>query len=215
MTAATATLSASLAEAGTVGGDPAGTEAAEALALLVELRDADTGEHSSRVAELARATAVGLGLDGRRAEDAYLAGWLHDVGKVSIPDSILHKRTELTAAEWRLIHRHPTIGADIVAQIPSLARLAPFIRSHHERYGGGGYPHDLRGEGIPLEGRIIAVADAFDAMTSDRAYRPRMSAEEARARLRECAGSQFDPTVAAAFERQLAGRVTPLAGALS
>jgi HD-GYP domain-containing protein (c-di-GMP phosphodiesterase class II) len=177
--------------------------AVEALAMLVDSRDAGTNEHSGRVAELSEELALALDCCPERARDVYLAGKLHDVGKVAVPDSILRKRGKLTEAEWRCVQRHPSIGANLVSHVPSLARLAPIIRSHHERYDGAGYPQGLRGEEIPLEARIVAVVDAFDAMISDRPYRLRMSVEGARQRLRECAGTQFDPEVVLALERHL------------
>jgi putative nucleotidyltransferase with HDIG domain len=177
--------------------------AVEALAMLVDSRDTGTNEHSCRVAELSEALALALGCCPERARDVFLAGKLHDVGKVAVPDSILRKRGKLTDAEWECVRRHPSIGANVVSHVGSLARLAPIIRSHHERHDGAGYPQGLRGEEIPLEARIVAVVDAFDAMISDRPYRLRMSVEGARQRLRECAGTQFDPDVVAALERHL------------
>jgi putative nucleotidyltransferase with HDIG domain len=179
--------------------------AVEALAVLVNSRDAGTSEHSCRVAVLAEALALSLGCSRERARDIYLAGQLHDIGKVAVPDSILRKRSELTPAEWEIMRRHPAIGANVVSHVGSLARLAPIIRSHHERYDGGGYPQGLSGAEIPLEARIVAVVDAFDAMISDRPYRLRMSVEGARQRLRECAGTQFDPEVVAALDSHLDG----------
>jgi putative nucleotidyltransferase with HDIG domain len=177
--------------------------AVEALATLVDSRDAGTNEHSGRVAELAETLALALGCSLERARDIFLAGKLHDIGKVAVPDAILRKRGKLTEAEWETMRRHPTIGANVVSHVGSLARLAPIIRSHHERYDGDGYPQGLRGEEIPLEARIVAVVDAFDAMISDRPYRLRMSVEGARQKLRECAGTQFDPEVVTALDRHL------------
>jgi HD-GYP domain-containing protein (c-di-GMP phosphodiesterase class II) len=190
-------------EASTPNGERATIAAVEALAMLVDRRDAGTSRHSGRVAELAYATALELGCDRRFAEDVYLAGRLHDIGKVAVPDSILRKQTALTEEEWKLIRLHPSIGADVVSHITGLARLAPIIRGHHERYDGGGYPDGLCGEEIPFGARIVAVADAFDAMISDRAYRQPMTVEEARRRLRECAGTQLDAEAVAALDRHL------------
>lgn len=180
--------------------DRARLAATDTLTALIDGRDAETGRHSRRVAELAREIATSLGWGPRRTHDVYLAGRLHDVGKIAIPDSILRKRTELTAEEWRVIRRHPVVGANLVLLMPELADLAPFIGTHHEWYDGGGYPYGLRGESIPFEARVLAVADAFDAMTSDRAYRPRLSVTEARARLREGAAGQFDPQAVVALD---------------
>ena len=186
-------------------GEHATVAAVEALAMLVNSRDAGTAEHCGRVAELSEEMALALGCSPERARDVHLAGKLHDIGKIAVPDSILLKCTPLTEGEWEVIRRHPSIGANVVSQIASLARLAPIIRGHHERYDGAGYPQGLRGEEIPLEARIVAVADAFDAMISDRTYRKRMSVESARERLRECAGTQFDPEVVAVLDRRLDG----------
>lgn len=177
--------------------------AVEALAMLVDSRDAGTNVHADRVAELAEELALSLGCTQERARDVYLAGKLHDIGKVAIPDSILRKRGKLTEEEWEMMRRHPSIGANVVSHVGALARLAPIIRSHHERYDGAGYPQGLRGHEIPLEARIVAVADAFDAMISDRPYRDRINVERARARLRANAGTQFDPEIVAALEQHL------------
>jgi uncharacterized domain HDIG len=193
----------------------AAVEAVEALATLVDSRDAGTSEHSGRVAELAEELALALGCSRERARDVFLAGKLHDIGKIAIPDSILRKCSPLTEEEWEIIRRHPSIGANVVSHVSSLARLAPVIRGHHERYDGGGYPQGLRGVEIPLEARIISVVDAFDAMISDRTYRPRMSVESARARLRECSGTQFDPEVVAALDRHLDDADVPLGQSVS
>lgn len=189
--------------------------AVEALAVLVDSRDAGTNEHSCRVAELAEALALALGCSPERARDVHLAGKLHDIGKVAVPDSILRKRGKLTEDEWETMRRHPAIGANVVSHVGSLARLAPIIRSHHERYDGAGYPQGLQGSEIPLEARIVAVVDAFDAMISDRPYRLRMSVEGARQRLRECAGTQFDPEVVAALDSHLDGEPSQLSEAVA
>jgi hypothetical protein len=124
---------------------------------------------------------------------------LHDIGKIGVPDAILQKPGPLTAAEWRVMHEHPAIGARIVASIPSLAHLAPAIRAEHERWDGRGYPDGLRGETIPLASRVILACDAFHAMTSDRPYRAKMAVTAAASELRAGAGTQFDPAVVAAL----------------
>ena len=175
-------------------------EAVDALAMLVDARDESTAEHSLHVARMAQRVALGLGCTPERSREIYLAAKLHDIGKVAVADAILHKTGPLTAEEWRSMREHPTIGADVVARIGRLANLAPIIRGHQERYDGSGYPEGLAGERIPLEARIIAVADAFDAMTSNRPYHNRMAVEDARAELRRCAGSQFDPDVVATMD---------------
>ncbi len=197
--------------------------AVDALAMLVEARDSGTAEHTRQVAKLAQRVAIALGCTPRQARDVFLAAKLHDIGKVAIADAILRKPGRLTPEEWAMMRLHPAIGADVVSRVGQLAELAPIIRSHHERYDGTGYPEGLKGEQIPLQARIIGVADALDAMITDRPYRPRMTIDEAREELRRRAGSQFDPDVVAATDRLLAQEAAaehaaaaqPRAGALS
>lgn len=179
------------------------SSAAEALGALVAARDTGTGSHSNQVAVLAERVALTLGCSLVQAHGVYLAAKLHDIGKVAIADAILRKPGALTPEEWELMKQHPTIGADIVQSIGHLADLAPIIRAHHERYDGAGYPEGLEADEIPIEARIVGVADAFDAMISDRPYRAGMKLEQAREELRRCAGTQFDPTVIAALDRIL------------
>lgn len=124
---------------------------------------------------------------------------LHDVGKFAIPDAILGKPGALTDDEWELVRRHPVVGQRILAAAPALVHLAEIVRATHERFDGRGYPDGLVGAEIPLVARVVAVCDAFDAMTANRPYRPALSAEDALAELRRCAGTQFDPAVVAAF----------------
>ena len=166
-----------------------------ALTNAVEARDAYTGKHAERVA------AYGLGLakrvdpeliDDPQTEFGFL---LHDIGKVAIPDGILHKPEPLGEDESRLMRSHPVIGWQILSQVPFLAGAAQIVRAHHERFDGGGYPDGLKGEEIPLAARVFSVADALDAITTDRPYRKGASMEEARAAIARGAGSQFDPAV--------------------
>jgi HD-GYP domain-containing protein (c-di-GMP phosphodiesterase class II) len=170
-----------------------------ALTNAVEARDAYTGKHAERVAayglELARRVDPELAADPQ-TEFGFL---LHDVGKVAIPDGILHKADRLADAERELMRRHPVIGAQIVGGVPFLEQAAGIVRAHHERYDGSGYPDALAGEDIPLAARIFAVADAFDAITTDRPYRPAASMAEAREAIAKGAGTQFDPRVAEAL----------------
>jgi HD-GYP domain-containing protein (c-di-GMP phosphodiesterase class II) len=128
-----------------------------------------------------------------------LAGWLHDVGKVGIPDHILTKPGPLDPAEWQTIRTHPTLGQDLLNRIPRLADAATAVRSHHERWDGTGYPDGLVGDQIPLEARIVAAADAYSAMTSDRSYHPALPPNQALAELATCAGTHFDPNVVRAL----------------
>ena len=171
-----------------------------ALTNAVEARDAYTGKHAERVAayglELTRRVDPSLAEDAQ-TEFGYL---LHDVGKVAIPDGILHKPEPLAPEEQQLMMRHPVIGYEILRQVPFLEEAARIVRSHHERYDGGGYPDGLSGDEIPLAARIFAVADAFDAITTERPYRPAASIAEARRTIARGAGKQFDPIAVAALE---------------
>jgi diguanylate cyclase (GGDEF)-like protein len=176
----------------------------EALAMLVAVRDCYTGQHTQEVARLAVRLALALGLNPAEARMVGLAGRLHDLGKVAVPDAVLQKRGHLTAEEWALVHRHPGVGADVVSRVPALRALAPLIRAHHERWDGRGYPEGLAGEAIPLGGRIVGVANAYAAMMSDRPYRRAAGAAWALEEVRRAAGTRFDPTVVAALERVLA-----------
>ena len=166
-----------------------------ALTNAVEARDAYTGKHAERVAayglELARRIDPRLA-DNPQTEFGFL---LHDVGKVAIPDGVLYKTTDLGDEDQSLMQRHPEIGYEIVRGIEFLGDAAQIVRHHHERWDGAGYPDGLAGEEIPLAARIFAVADALDAMTTDRPYRPGFSFTRARAEIRSGAGTQFDPAV--------------------
>ena len=164
------------------------------LQAIVEHKPALHG-HSRDVAVLAEATARRLGLDDAQLEEVRQAAELHDVGKVAIPDEILDKRGPLDETEWAFMRRHTLIGERIIAAAPALSGVGRLVRSSHERWDGGGYPDRLAGTDIPRGSRIIAVADAFDAMTVDRPYRAAMSVHAALEELSRCAGSQFDPEV--------------------
>ena len=146
-------------------------------------------------------TRLAKALDLSRAviDDLALLAALHDIGKIAIPDDILNKPGPLTEEQWTIMKRHPEIGYRIARTSPELVSIAEYILSHHERWDGKGYPRGLVGENIPLPARLLSVADAFDAMTSDRPYRKAMSAQQALAELERNAGTQFDPDVVAAF----------------
>lgn len=169
------------------------------LAAAVDAKDPFTNNHSWQVAAYSRVIAEAMGLPPAEVEIIELAGLLHDVGKIGIPDRVLQKTEQLDADEWAMMRRHPELGAKILGDNPALAKLVPLVRHHHERYDGRGYPDNLAAEAIPLGAAIIGLADAFDTMTSDRPYRRSRSMEEAVAEVRRCAGSHFHPRVVAAF----------------
>jgi len=176
---------------------------AAALAQAVDARMAVPEEHSSSVAHYAAAIGQELGWSGSELALLRIAAMLHDVGKVSVPDGILRKPGPLTAEEYEEIKRHPVAGAEIVQRVEGLDPIVPWVRHSHEHFNGSGYPDGLSGETIPPASRILLVADAYDAMTSHRAYRRAMSSDDALAELREHAGTQFDPVCVEAFERSI------------
>lgn len=175
---------------------------ASALALAVDAKDSYTRSHCQTVSQLCAVIADELGLDGDAVGRVRLAGLLHDVGKIGVPDAILNKPAALTDDEYELMKRHSLLGSDIVGAA-EMHEEARWVRHHHERYDGRGYPDALAGEEIPLESRIILVADAFEAMTSDRPYRKAPGHDFAIGELRRHAGSQFDPRVVDALCRAL------------
>ncbi len=162
------------------------------LANALEAKDTYTRGHSERVAGLARRMALGIGLGRATAETIAQAGLLHDLGKIGVPERILKKPGPLTPEEWEIMRRHPVTGAQIVAPLEFFDEGAIILRHHHERLDGSGYPDGLRGEMIPLGARIVAVADVYDALTSDRPYRPGVSHGEALERLLAEAGKTLD-----------------------
>jgi HD-GYP domain-containing protein (c-di-GMP phosphodiesterase class II) len=171
-----------------------------ALADAVEARDAYTARHAERVAAYGLEIARACGMDAAGDPDLEFGFLLHDIGKIAISDAILYKPGRLTDVERDAMRRHPVIGEDIVRGIDFLAGARQVVRSHHERWDGAGYPDRLAGERIPLAARVFAVADTFDALTSDRPYRAASSFREARRVIADAAGTQFDPTVADAFD---------------
>jgi diguanylate cyclase (GGDEF)-like protein/putative nucleotidyltransferase with HDIG domain len=180
--------------------------AAASLARAVDSRDAYIGSHSERVANLAGEIAAQLDLPAEDVELTRLAGRLHDLGKLAIPEEILRKPAALGDAERLVIERHPQIGFRMLESL-GVDPIANWVLHHHERWDGAGYPDGLAGDRIPLGARIIFVSDAFDAMTSDRLYRDALSYEDAVAEVERCAGSQFDPDVVAAFVACVGARV--------
>jgi two-component system cell cycle response regulator len=182
----------------------AGRQSSDVLLRALAERHPDLDAHQDSVAELAGELGERMGIDGEGLGQLLHAASLHDIGKVAIPDAILAKPTALTDEEWVFMRRHTLIGERIVAAAPALGSAARLVRSSHEAWDGSGYPDALAGVEIPLGSRIIAVCDAFDAMTSDRPYSTPKTAEAAVAELRRCSGSQFDPAVVDGFERVLA-----------
>jgi two-component system cell cycle response regulator len=182
---------------------PEAVRIAEALALTVSVREGMPALHNQQVAELAAAIAGELDLPAQGVLRCQVSGWLHDIGKTAIPDAILAKPGELTEDEWTQMRRHPEIGEAIVKRISGLADAASGVRHHHERFDGTGYPDQLAGEEISLEARVVAVSDAYSAITSRRPYQRERSREEAIEELRASAGGHLDPNVVDALCRVL------------
>ncbi len=179
-------------------------DAVRVLAEAVSAKDAYTRAHSRRVARYAAALASELGVGSRAVREVGFCGLLHDVGKIGIPDTVLCKTGPLCDQEMRRVRRHPVVGERILGpMLRTHPRILAAVRWHHERFDGSGFPDGLRGEEIPLEARIVAVVDAYDAMTSERPYRSALPVRCAVLELRRCSGSQFDPTCVAAFLRLL------------
>src|ERR1041385_3927544 len=165
------------------------------LVSLVDLRDAYTGGHSGRVAGYTRGTAVRLGLSDAEIDEVVMAALMHDIGKIGVPDHILLKQGRLTSDEFAHIKRHPELGWMALKNMNDFKSISLVVLHHHERYDGGGYPGGLRGNEVPLGSRIIAVADSYDAMTTNRPYRAAMPQQTAIDELQRCSGTQFDTRV--------------------
>lgn len=186
-------------------------EIIERLGQAVDSRDEDTGQHINRIGLLSYRLARAAGMDEDRAEMLRRASALHDVGKIAIPDAILQKPGKLTPQEWEVMKTHTTAGAKMLSGSRSpLVRMAEVVAlTHHERWDGQGYPHGIAGEDIPLEGRIVAVCDVFDALCSRRPYKEAWTPEEALAEIERCAGTHFDPALARMFVELMAGDGEP------
>lgn len=176
-------------------------EAVRGLVRAIDAKDPYTARHSEKVAEFATAIARELGLSPPAVERIRWTALLHDVGKIAIPDAILNKPGDLTRQEWSVVKRHPDTSAEIIRGVYQFQDYVPGVRHHHERVDGRGYPDGLSGEAIPQDARIIAVADAFEALTAERAYRPALSEEEALVEIADRAGTQFEPEVVAGLVR--------------
>ncbi|MEO8539147.1 MAG: HD-GYP domain-containing protein [bacterium] len=183
--------------------DSTDEQALERLEAAVEAKDSYTRHHMGRVAEYVEAIARELHLSEEQIEVAVTAGRIHDVGKITVPDAVLMKPGKLSDSEFETMKHHAARGAHIAASSKVLKHVALVVRAHHERFGGNGYPDGLRGDQIPLEARIVAVADTFDALTSSRVYRPLRPWSEAIAELQRVAGTQLDPDCVSAFMRWL------------
>jgi HD-GYP domain-containing protein (c-di-GMP phosphodiesterase class II) len=171
------------------------------LANALDARDPYTSGHSARVSEFACAIGRLLPLDRESLEQIRIGALLHDIGKIGISDQVLQKPGQLTREEFDIIKQHPSIGRRILEGVSGFEPYLASVELHHENWDGTGYPRGLAGEDVPLAARIIHIADAYDAMTSDRPYRRGMSHRRAMAILAECAGTQFDPHLVAAFQR--------------
>ena len=169
------------------------------LTRAVEARDPYTQGHAARVTALAETVARGLGWSEERLAGLRVGGPLHDVGKLAVSDAVLCKEGRLEEHELAEIREHPKAGARLLLRVAALRVAIPYVLYHHERWDGGGYPSGRAGEQIPLEARVLAVADAFDAMTNDRPYRRALSHAAALAEVERCAGTQFDPRIAELF----------------
>jgi hypothetical protein len=179
----------------------------ENLADRVDQRDPYTHHHSIRVTTMTQEILRELQVVGPEARLIVTAARVHDIGKIAIPEDLLHKHEQLTPEEWAIIHTHPGVGSDMLTTYPAFARGAGIVRGHHERWDGQGYPDKIKGTDIAFGARVIAVADSFDAMTSDRPYRTAMTTERAVAILQAGAGTQWDPEIVQAFLRTIADRL--------
>ena len=171
------------------------------LSKAIDLRDKDTEGHCRRVVDYSLLMGRHLKFSDEELVRLSHGALLHDIGKIGVSDTILLKPGPLTDEEWAVMRTHPELGFMMVADVRQLERAREIILNHHERFDGKGYPHGLSGEGIPLGARVFTIADSFDAMVSDRPYRKGMSLAEARAEVRRCSGTQFDPTCVAAFDK--------------
>jgi HD-GYP domain-containing protein (c-di-GMP phosphodiesterase class II) len=172
-----------------------------ALSAAIDAKDPYTRGHSERVACLSQLIAREMGMGAEHAERVRIAGLVHDVGKIGVPEAILRKAGSLTDEEFAAIKRHPEIGHEILKGISLLGDTLPGVLHHHERWDGRGYPHGLRGAQVPQIARIIGLADTFDAMSSSRSYRPALARALVRVEISKCSGTQFDPEVVEAFKR--------------
>ena len=173
----------------------------ESLGTAIDAKDPFTSLHSEEVAEIAHSIALSMGLGSGEADIIHIAGHLHDIGKIGVPDAVLKKAGPLNEKEWQFIKKHPDTGANILRPVASLMEngIVDMVRHHHERYDGKGYPCGLKGKAIPLGARVIALADSLSAILQNRPYRPSRDFDWAFAEIVNCSGNQFDPDVVRAF----------------
>jgi putative nucleotidyltransferase with HDIG domain len=174
-------------------------EAIESLNATVDAKDPYTAGHSARVQRIALAVAEELGIAPQQLDAVRFGGLFHDIGKIAVPDSILAKAGPLSDEEYAVVQRHPADGAEIVSHFSRLREAVPLIRHHHERWDGKGYPDRLAGDAIPLAACVVGLADAWDAMTTDRPYRVALTVPQAAAEVQACRGTQFSPAAVDAF----------------
>jgi len=179
-----------------------------ALAATIDAKDRHTCDHSEKVTKYAADIAEALGYSGKEIERIRTGALLHDIGKIGIPDQLLTKRGPLDDRDWELIKAHPNLGVAILGHVDSLRDCLAAVQYHHERYDGTGYPAGLKGKNIPLDARILAVADSYDAMTSERRHRAALPVGKAVEEIRRGAGTQFDPDAANALLRTVAAEFT-------
>ncbi|WP_272699219.1 HD-GYP domain-containing protein [Desulfovibrio sp. Fe33] len=186
------------------------------LGNAIDAKDPHTSMHSDEVAEVSWVLALTMGIPPTKAAAIHVAGHLHDIGKIGVPDSVLRKEYPLTTAEWQAVRHHPEAGAAILEPVAALNRLGvvDMVLHHHERWDGKGYPHRLQGTAIPLGARIISVADSLSAMLQNRPYRPALTMDNACREIYRCAGTQFDPRVVDAF-RLASGKIFKLLPTIS
>jgi HD-GYP domain-containing protein (c-di-GMP phosphodiesterase class II) len=189
---------------------------AESLGNAIDAKDPHTSMHSDEVAQISHALALTLGMAPREADIIHVAGHLHDIGKIGVPDMVLRKQEPLNTMEWQAIRKHPEAGADIIRPVKALKSLGvvDMVHHHHERYDGKGYPSKLAGMQIPVGARIIALADSLSAMLQNRPYRKARTFESAHAEIIRCSGTQFDPRVVEAF-RKSSATIEMIIGTLS
>ncbi len=180
-----------------------------ALAEAIEARDTFTGGHCKRLAVACLAAGQRLGLDSERQHRLRLAAYLHDAGKISVPDAILKKPGPLSPEEYAEMQRHPSSGAMLLTRMPLLTDIAPIVAAHHERFDGRGYPHGLGGDAIPLEACVLSVADCYDALTQDRPYRKAQGLDQALSIIRGGRGTQFHPLAVDAFLEAVGDLISP------